>query len=294
MRIYAYHVTANGNRDLAEVLGHIHNLDLAPRLKNVADNDMRLETAIAHRNDRWSLDFTKLRSDGPGRASADEPIEDIDLGEGGRFGEETAAFFDAATNTLVAQYNHYGPRISAIASYLSRFACVVSGVSEVEEATRGFGIDPIVKRDAIERFHAMRFIRNIELSVFVPGALAEHAAGRINDEALSVITASPLAGESQKIHMTFSSGREQFSTLPVRIARNIVEQFRNIPESTSILRVKGKDGFDLDTKVIDFLQETLYTDIEVEMAVGRRYLRERRWSALAEAFEHWRGSRLLE
>ena len=98
-------------------------MSLAERDMAVNGKDMLLETAnvAGPRDEMRELDFTQRRvQNGPGHSRRGQLTADFDLGEDAGFGEQTAAIL-SSDHYMAVQYNHYGVRPSAIATYLGRF-----------------------------------------------------------------------------------------------------------------------------------------------------------------------------
>jgi hypothetical protein len=75
VKIHAYQILQSGDIPLDEVLAHINALPLERRLREISGSPLRLETA-SHTGTIWYLDFTGIRHEGPGRASAASPVSD--------------------------------------------------------------------------------------------------------------------------------------------------------------------------------------------------------------------------
>ncbi len=122
MKIFLYEVSEQ--TPVIETIHHIKNLDLEDRVKNISGYDMKLEEIEDRRIGSSTvilMDFCKHRQSGPGRAKRDQKIQGFDLEQDEAFGEMTTVLYDPETHFIVIQYNHYGPRAGAIASYLSEF-----------------------------------------------------------------------------------------------------------------------------------------------------------------------------
>jgi hypothetical protein len=237
VKIHAYQILQSGDIPLDEVFAHINALPLERRLREISGSPLRLETANKT-GTSWYLDFTGIRHEGPGRASADSPVSDFDLADTEGFGHETAACFDAASGFMTLQYNHIGPRSSRIRNYLFGF---VNEMVDDRGTTRGFGFIPVLKPEAADRLNHMGIVKNIEISFFVPGILSQEASSR---QSLSSILDNPLVGSADRIRIQLSASRGRAGSLAVNHVRSIVSELIGIRDDVSELNVLAKETED--------------------------------------------------
>jgi hypothetical protein len=183
-------------------------LPLDQRLIDLSGTKLRIEEAVSGGN-LWSVDFATIKHEGPGRAAVDAPIEDFDLEDQEGFGHETALYFDASTQFLTLQYNHYGPRIARIQSYLYHFARKLAG-DGLDTIQQGFGFTAVLKADAADRLNHMGIVKNIEVSFNVPGVLAQPDNER---QSLNSFLNNPLVSSAEKIRIQLSAGRARAGSL---------------------------------------------------------------------------------
>jgi hypothetical protein len=74
-----------------------------------------------------------------------------------------------------------------------------------------------------DRLNRMQPIKNIELSLYVPGALAQPQGER---QSLNSFLDNPLVGSAAKIRMQISAGRERGASLSVDDVRNLIRDAR--------------------------------------------------------------------
>lgn len=139
MKIHAYRVLQVGSLSLGDLLRALTTQTLGERHRVIYGAGIRLDEIQEH-GGRWYLDFGGIRHEGPGRASAEDPITDFDLEDHEGFAHETAAIYDISTGIVGLQYNHYGPRINRIRSYLFQLASQHGASSEIN----GFGFNAIL------------------------------------------------------------------------------------------------------------------------------------------------------
>ncbi|TIR15520.1 MAG: hypothetical protein E5X34_28915 [Mesorhizobium sp.] len=282
MKIHAFRAMQIGLVNLAQTLDHIGGLPLEQRLRDISGSQIRLEAAV-HGDNLWSLDFGGIRMEGPGRASANMPIQDFEMAEDEGFGHETAACFDG--EFLVLQYNHFGPRVARIREYLSRFGREIAGGANVD-GEQLFNFVPVLKEDANERLAHMGLVKSMEISFYVPGIVANNG---INRPSLSALLNTPLIGTASKVRIQISAARDRASSLALNQVRQAVDDLVGLREDVSELQLIAKETEDSPSEPVDFLEARLEADIPVQR-VGRRYGRNERWVALRQALDTWRAN----
>jgi hypothetical protein len=294
MKVHAYIVQPRGAVPMDATLQHIAGLGLEARLKNVNNGGMRLEYAakVGH---FWLLDFTLIRREGPGKAAPNAPIEDFVLQDAEGFGQETAAYFDTASGFMTMQYNHYGPRMSRVQSYLSRFARIVAGQPDNEYVldgtpAEGFNITPVLKAEAATRLDQMGIVKNIEFSFHVPGVSAREAGTR---QSLSSFLDAPLVGGAETIRVQIAAGRKKASSLILNDVKAAVTDLLGLKDDVTELSIVAKETEDGPSEPVDFLEARLEADIPLTLGAGRRYARDSRIAALKQSFDAWRANGLL-
>ena len=282
MKIHAYRVFPQSEVSLDQILQHLSEQTLEQRLQSVDDIQLRLEAAEKP-GATWFIEFGGIRREGPGKASANTPIEDFDLEDHEGFGHETAACFDG--RFLLVQYNHYGPRISRIRKYLSivgrmldRESGTSNGASEI------LNIVPVLKENAQDRLAHMGLVKSIEISFYVPGVLANNGQSR---QSLSSLLNNPLIGTADRIRLQVSAAKGRASSLALNQVRQAIDDLLGLREDVSQLEVTAKETEDAPSEAVDFIEARLEADIPIARQ-GRRYGRDDRWAALNQALQAWR------
>src|SRR5215212_946265 len=162
MKVHAFRVEPQGVVTLPEVLERISKRPFRDRRVTEGKFAMRLE-ASRKRKKQWSLEFVLIRELGPGLAAMNAPLTDFDMADTDGFGEETAGFYDEQTNFMTLQYNHFGPRVGRIQSYLSAFAQKIN-----PEEGLGFFFTPVIHPDAGDRLTDMRVVKKLEVTGYLP------------------------------------------------------------------------------------------------------------------------------
>ncbi|MET4244607.1 DUF6731 family protein [Bradyrhizobium sp. RT10b] len=287
MKIHAFRVIQAGPISLQDVFSHIHSLPLDQRLIDSNGTPLRIEEAVPGTS-VWSVDFAAIKHEGPGRAAFDAPIEDFDLEDQEGFGHETALYFDASMQFLTLQYNHYGPRIARIQSYLYYFARSLAGEG-LDTTQYGFGFTPVLKADAADRLNHMGIVKNIEISFYVPGMLAQQNTER---QSLNSFLDNPLVGSAEKIRISLSAGRARAGSLAVNHVKQIVHDLLGARDDVDALNITAQESEEAPKEPVDFIEARLEADIPVAR-VGRRYGRPERWAALKQAYDTWNANGLF-
>jgi hypothetical protein len=287
VKIFAYRVLQKGPRTLNQICNTLKAANFEDRY--FGGSPIRLEEAEI-RAGLLLIDFSRERGGhGPGRMSRAAGLSDINLRAGESFGEDTALAFDQASGFAAMQYNHVGPRTTAIEDYL--FACDLSlgGLPPRQDGERdedrfGFKFGALLKRDAEERLRRMGIIHEIEFSISVPGARAtDLEAGRSLGDVLRVPL--PDGVETMSITMTAAAGRD--SALGRGGALGIVSDLQRVGASVKHALVKGRPTRDDPLDRIDLVSERVSRDEPLELGRSRRYSRTDRWQALTRVLRSW-------
>jgi hypothetical protein len=249
MKILAYATETNTGDNLSALLAEIAALPLDDRIKDTPTTRLRLEAAARSRNNVWRMDFVKFRSAGPGKVSESRPTEDFSLNRDEYFGEETAMLYDASSGYAAMQYNHYGPRMSAIQNYLTIFA----GQSNIV-AFNDVTLLPMLRQDQRDRLNRMRVIKSYHYKVHVPAMRVSNGAAR---QSLGAILDDAIVAGSETLSVTVVAKKAHplsMASVRAQIARLLGE-----PTLVESLIVGGKESEDGPTDHINMIQAQLVT-----------------------------------
>lgn len=280
MRIHAYKVSKIGQTSLSDVLKYICAVPLSGRLRAIGTSSIRLEEASESGN-FWSVDFGCIKHDGPGRASIDGPISDFDLEESEGFGHETALYFDKRSDYATLQYNHFGPRISSIQGYLSQIAR--EATQAADGGLEGLVFSPVMKAQAADRLSHIGIVKNIQVSVHVPGALA---SSENNGRSLGQLLRNPLVGSAETLSMRLSVNSARGRSLSIEHVKELVGDLLGHRDDVQKLEIVAKENDEAPREPIDLLEARLEAYMPLERT-GRRFARETRLSALRQCFSAW-------
>ena len=165
MKIYLYEV--NNGEFMTDAINSVKNLAMEERVRVVSGNDMKLETIQVPTKSNggvFFMDFCKHRDSGPGLAKKNAFTTGFNLASDEAFGEMTCVLYDPQTHFIVSQYNHYGPRPSAIAEYLSIF------FDNKEECT----FDSVLKEDVAAAIDEKQYNSSLSFGISLPHLTEEH------------------------------------------------------------------------------------------------------------------------
>lgn len=287
MRAYAYRVGQQGPRTIREVVEAISARGLGDRYPPGGPDGLRLEEANVA-GDHVLMSFSRPRNGhGPGSWAQDAPLNDIDLGEGRRFGEDTAVAYDPASGFAAFQFNQYGPRLTHIQDYLNA-ADLALGVQQGQGV--GFTFAPHYKRDAAARLQQMRLVKEIEFTISVPGVNeTDFDAGR----SVGGILRSNLPGGLQTISIKLSAGRTREGSLALNAAHAIIADLNRLGGDLRAATVTGKAEPRARSDEVNLVDERLSVTVDIRPNLGHRMALPERWVALGNALRNWQASNQL-
>lgn len=278
-------VKSQGARPLTEVLAELQLMSLEERLRSVGINDMRLELAERPAADQkyWKLDFCKLRTQGPGRAGRQEVTKSFALGEGERFSEETALVYDAETEFVSLQYNHYGPRAQAIADYLSIF------VPQGESYSLLLQLDPTAQARLKSKKQFTRLVYKV-----APAKLSD-AWKRNNVSMYKAIEAQQTTYGGDWVCVEVAL--EQRSPTSLKLLdkiKGVIGLANEGDDAVRQLEIAGRDAAGENIDVVDLLTEKLVLSYKgLPQDEGFRVSAIDRWKCLEEAMRTWRSKGIV-
>lgn len=286
MKIKAYRIHQLGARPLAEVAGWIAERPL-PGRQFGGRFDIRLEDIRVGERILW-LDFAHRRvGHGPGRMAPDQPIRDIDLADGEHFGEDTAVVVDMQTGYAAVQYNHHGPKVTAIEEYLRLADMAVAGARVADGINPdrfGFTWGTHLNPDGYDRLRDLGIYREVSVQINVPGA-TQHDF--IHGRALGQIIDHVVPEGTETVTLSFKAAAPRNSALGDQGVEGLLTDIRRLGDSVQKAVVKGRVGPREPIEEIDLIEEQLSRDVALRIARGERYAREDRWEALRTTLQLW-------
>lgn len=277
MKIHFFEmVIENSDEDPMSLIDRIRVMSLAERDIVVNEKNMLLETANVggELKDMWELDFTQRRvQNGPGHSRRGQLTADFDLGEDAGFGEQTAAIL-SSNSYMAVQYNHYGVRPSAIATYLGRFLPDGPFVA----------LRPVLTDDAFARLQRSHKQTRLDFAINA-SEITESMADYVGlAEALQLQSAT--AAAHIDISLSLGEGRRGG---PLRNIVDFVSRVNGEPGLTA-LKVSMKQDIDAPTEILDLLKQretVVVADSKLQMTDGLRFTYESRMDALRREFGLW-------
>lgn len=288
MHVHLYKVTRTENlAELETLLPILANEQLEGRIRKVSLQEMRLENAIAPDDDcgLWRLDFCKFRDDGPGRASRQKAAESFALQDGEHFAEETAALYDPDSKALVLQYNHHGPRATAIADYLSIYAGIQN-----ERYSLLLQLNP----SAQARLATKKRFTRLEYKVAPAKLSADWKQQNVSMFTAMEKTQQVCGGDWISVSISLED-RSANTTLKLKDKLKGLLGLANEPrEAVDKLLVAGVDEQGTKIDPVDLLEESLVRTYKgLPRDAGKRIPVDNRWRSLQDAYNVWKQNGLI-
>jgi hypothetical protein len=285
LKIHAYRVDRQGPLQVADLIAAIDARPLSDRFFHGDGQVLRLEDSVRD-GDFLLLEFAGARTGhGPGRMSRDRPMAHIDLDSDETFGEDTAVAYHVPSGYAAVQYNHYGPRATAIERYLNAAAGALA-----TPGPTAYALGVCLRGEAYQRLAQLGFIQEVDFTIAIPGILPGDA-----DNGVSVGAAlrAPLPEGVEVISMQLRGragrplGRDSVLTM--------VDELLRRGGDLHAARVWGKSAPGVGRKrPVDLVNDQLSADVEIRPARGHRYARPERWNGLARTLHEWLASRQLQ
>ncbi|MCY3627484.1 MAG: hypothetical protein OXG88_07585 [Gammaproteobacteria bacterium] len=264
------------HRSIKRVLQQIGKVDLAERERNVS-NIPHVAEHISLQGEFYETDFTLRReTGGPSLARRGQKTKDLlqTLQEHEGFGEQTAAIWSKDGYAAI-QYNHYGPKSTAIGSYINNF---------LDHGVR-IELHPFIDEDVFQR--CLSAHQHLQLDFTV------------NARQLTPNMANSNTSLEQALHLYRTTGGSQctFSISYGKGKRGESLNFEELVKSLSKnrkaltrLNVKVREQEGGPTEVLHILNQLEYDNISdevLEKTGNGKYERNSVRRELRHAFEKW-------
>ena len=276
MKIILYENKLFGSKHpLEDALKSCKSLPLADREMGADDKKIFLETCQKQQG-CYKMDFTlRRREHGPGLSKPGQTTRDFVLNPDEGFGEQTAAVYDPVHERVAVQYNHYGPKATAIARYLNEFS---------QEGSR-FGWVPILHRDAVAKLARSPIERRLKATVATDGLTDEDHA---NNVALGSILNMREQTHAGTVNLTLSLGRgKRGRSLDLEeYVRNFLSAGEDVVKKLSVEIINEDDGVEF----LDFLGCKVVAEIDnnhLTRTPGLRYTFKSRVNAIERQLREW-------
>lgn len=201
-------------------------------------------------------------------------MSEIAIKDDESFGEDTACLYDPQTKYILIQYNHHGPKASAIQDYLT-FA--------EGELTHRYTLAPKLSQASEERIRGLRLVSKLEVAFAVPELINENMASSV-----SVGGALDLARKNGADTLELVLGNRR-GLIDGAIKELVVDLFRISPGDPGIkkLTLRAQSAEDAPRETIDLIAERLCSEVDIPLGLGRRYSLADRWDQLAIVRQSW-------
>ncbi|MDP0494927.1 MAG: hypothetical protein Q7Q73_01845 [Verrucomicrobiota bacterium JB024] len=291
MKIYAFKIDSpDGGAAISfeEVINYLNGLPLDQR----HNSEMRLEE-VQTSSRRYRLEFSRLRNAVlPGKATQQTPTQALGLAANESVSEETAALFCSVTNTLVVQFNMFGPQRGSIQDYMNFFSLhAARALGRPNPAGRCFDIAAYINQNVQAQFNRLQLFRRLEMKVATPPVSNQQRQAGLS---LGAVVDMGLAGGTQDAVIELSAGRKKASTLSPQFVSSALRFLRGSGAGhVEKLRVTGKQHQDAAIEELDLVDAILKAESRVAPGGDRRLPRFSRWQALEDTLEQWRRDGLL-
>jgi hypothetical protein len=282
MKIYAYKVKPedDSTSPLERAFEFYGKWPLDQRMRDLQGSRIRLEK-YEKKGGLCYANFVAFRGgSGPVIVSEQRPMSEIPIGDDESFGEDTACLYDPQAKYILIQYNHHGPKASAIQDYLA-FA--------EGELTHQYTLAPKLSQASEERIRGLRLVSKLEVAFAVPELINEKTASNI-----SVAGALDLARKNGADTLELVLGNRR-GMIDGAIKDLVVDLFRISPGDPGVrkLTLRAQSGEDSPRETIDLIAERLCSEVDVPLGLGRRYALLDRWNQLTAVRRSWVEAGLL-
>ncbi|MFM8259335.1 MAG: DUF6731 family protein [Vulcanococcus sp.] len=276
MKIYAYKVKPedDSTKPLEQAFEFYGKWPLDQRMRDLPGSRVRLEN-LQKRGGLYFANFVIFRGgSGPVIVSEQRPMSEIAIKDDESFGEDTACLYDPQAKYLLIQYNHHGPKASAIQAYLA-FA--------EGDLTHRYTLAPKLSEASEERIRGLRLVSKVEVTFAVPELISEN-----NASSVSVGGALDLAKKNGADTLELVLGNRR-GLIDGAIKDLIVDLFKISPGDPGIkkLTLRAQSAEDAPRETIDLIAERLCSEVDIPLRLGRRYSLADRWEQLAIARQSW-------
>jgi hypothetical protein len=278
MKIHAYKVVPlhEDTQPFEKALADLAQQQLPERLYRQRGLKLRLEDH-GKREGLVELNFVTFRmGSAPVRVADDRPVAEIAIAEDESFGEETACLYNPATRFLLMQYNHYGPRASAIRESMAY---------EEDGVAHGYDFAPKLSPASEQRIRNLGVVSRVEVTFSIPDLVNAPAH-------LSVDSAIDLAraNGAQRLEVAIAS-RGGLLIGPITDWLAKLHRLSGREDSAiQKLAVRASEGEDGPRETIDLLADRLCRDWPLPQRAGRRQPLEARLAALRLTHQEWQAA----
>lgn len=276
MKIHLYKNSPKPNdQSLAEIITNILQMELADRERLIDTKLVFLERGNVDA-DRFIMDFTYRRTtSGPGHSMTGKETMDFELEEQAGFGEQTAIVYDPGDEYIAVQYNHYGPRATAIANYLESFS------------RTPFYWNPVIDDNVFAKLTNSVIQNKLRLKVAANTLTEEMCRENVAFSAVQNLRDKTDAG---MVDITISLGKDKRGG-PLKGIIDFVDHLKKNADSLINLEVSVKEDQNAVTEILDLLNHRRCSEVEdkfLQKTQGLRYNFDSRVFYLGKTLDQWK------
>lgn len=220
-----------------DILDCIKNIPLNNRFKD----HIRLEK-INHHNGYSLGTFTKERHNSPALGHNNNNTTDIPLNNDEWIAEETTVLLCHSRNIMIVQYNHVGPRASAIGAYLSKIG-IDNNITQNHITTI-----PIIDNDM-----ANQILDNVTINKVSVRVAGNEQTLRLLSDSEAIGGTSGIPEGIQDIEIIIRAPQRQTLSKPIPFISNLLSK----KDDVNKLKITGKSNRDDRSQEIDLLKGKL-------------------------------------
>lgn len=290
LKAHLFGVTSSqGANKLSNVLNLINANTLKNRVVPINGRRYRLERlekgSIINTNANHLYLFNVMHfreGHGPGQAGLNQALTGLSY-SAGEPGEDTAVLYDPIRSCMIIQYNHNGPRNTAIQNYLSEFCN--NGV---------YSLNVKIDTSFAQKFQGQQHVTRVEATIDVAQVSRKDFNGNV--PMLKAFEAAENLNGA-KINISISvDGRQKGNYLNnsvISCLNHLMNLSRNKADALTKLESKGPVGLG-DVEVLDLLGGKITGELAVPVSTtDYRMAIEDRWEVLYRMYLGWDSDGLI-
>ena len=291
VKIQLYKIVGNKSADVVDICYDLSQKTPEKRLQVVNGYSTRLESFRSTTPQSLCfIDFCKQRFSGPGLSSKQKLTVEFDLQDDESFGEITSWLVSPSRHFVLAQYNHYGARTSAIVNYLNTW------IPEMESIS----LEPLLKGDLMGKLLNAESVKWVETKFNFSGLdrLPEEVIANASARNVWATLKSFDQDHAAQLEIKVSKQRGNFSGMS---SAGIVDYLRSVltladEEILKSAKVTIDEGDGVQGEMLDLLRakEEISVEVEWDGSAGRMIPDALLHRALTQSYIHWRNRGMLD
>lgn len=282
-------IPTQGSEKLSSVLNKINANSLNNRIFSINARRYRMERlekgSIIHPNAKNLYLFNIMHfrdGHGPGQAGINQALTGLSY-SGGEPGEDTAVLYDPVKSCMIIQYNHNGPRNTAIQSYLSEFCN--NGV---------YSLNVKIDSSFASKFQSQQHVTRVEATIDVSQVSRKDFIGNV-PMLKAFEAAENLNGAKLNISISVD-GRQKgnyLNSTVIPCIKHLMSLSSSKSDAFTKLESKGPVGLG-NVEVLDLLGGKITGELKVPVSTtDYRMAVEDRWEVLYRMYLGWNKDGLI-